>query len=121
MIKKLTQEVMDGTKKVADEVKSGGRSAYLASLGVYATAEEETKGLFSRFVAKGEKYEETQTDYVKLATDKVRKVGQQVEDKVETTVSGTLNRFGVPSRNEISTLIQRVEQLTEKVEAINAN
>lgn len=117
--KNTTPNLIDNAKKIADDAKSAGRSVYLASLGAYATAEEETRGFFDRLVDKGRTYDASRTDYVKLAADKVRNAGQTVEDKVQSTVSGTLHRVGVPSRDEIRTLISRVETLTKKVESMS--
>ncbi len=114
-----TKNLFDSAKKVADDAIETGRKMYLAGLGVYATAEEETKGFFDRMVDKGKGYNETRTDYVKLATDKAREFGRGVEDRVQTTVSSGLHRVGVPSRDEIRTLINRVEKLTKKVESMN--
>ena len=120
MFKETTKSVMDNSKKLVDEARNTGRNVYLAGLGAYATAEEETKGFFDRLVEKGEEYEGEKGSFTQRAADRVRKTGQQVEDRVETTVSETLNRVGVPSRKEIRTLINRVEKLTKKVEEINA-
>ena len=120
MFKQTRKNVFDNSKKVVDEARNAGRNAYLAGLGVYATAEEETKGFFDRLVEKGEKYEDEKGSFTQRAADQVRKTGQKVEDRVESTVSETLNRVGVPSRDEIRTLIERVEKLTQKVDEINA-
>lgn len=120
MFKQTTKNVMDNGKKIVDEARHTGRNVYLAGLGAFATAEEETKSFFERLVDKGEKFEDEHGKLSQRAADRVRKTGQEVEDRVESTVSETLNRVGVPSRKEIRTLINRVEKLTKKVDEINA-
>ena len=72
--------------------------------------------------ARGEKFEKSEKNlvskYFDKATGTAKDVGKTVEERVQGTVSGVLRRTGVPSRDEIRTLIDRVEELTQKVDAL---
>ena len=119
LLKKAVTEADTRARKVGGDVRHAGQNAYYAGVGVYATAEEETKSFFDRLVDKGKAYDEKRPDVVNETSERVRKFGQKVEDRVEQNVSSALNRVGVPSRKEIRTLINRVEKLTKKVDAMN--
>ena len=119
MLNLFRTNLRDRARKATDNVRNVGRNAYYAGVGVYAMAEEETKSVYDRLVDKGRTYDEKRPDVVKIAGDRLRETGRKVEDRVEDTVSKSLHRVGVPSRDEIRTLIDRVESLTAKVDSIN--
>jgi polyhydroxyalkanoate synthesis regulator phasin len=107
------------TKDVCDGVKRIGRGLYLVTLGAYSVAEEETRGLFDRLVERGERFEKNER-VVSGATERVKRLGKRLEETVQRTVSGTLQQAGIPSRDDIHKLTQRVEGLTRKVNQLNA-
>ncbi|MCP3978325.1 MAG: phasin family protein [bacterium] len=120
MSKAKNATLMDTTKMLGDEAMKIGRNTYLFGLGAVVTAEEEMRGVIDRMVQKGEGAQKDDALMIGKATGKVKEFGHQVEEKVESTVSATLNRAGIPNRGEIRTLIMRVEELTEKVDALAA-
>lgn len=117
---KKKDTVMDEAKRLGDEVMEFGRNTYLFGLGAVATAEEEMRGMFDRMVNKGRKVDDDHESLIGKAKEKAKDLGKTVEDRVEDTMASTLNRAGVPSRKEIRTLIARVEELTQKVDALAA-
>lgn len=122
---KMTEAVVDNAKKMGDEAYKAGRNVWLAYLGAVALADEETRGLFGRLVDRGEKFEKSDRNLFgktfDRAGDEVKKFGGKVEDTVQNGVGTVLNRAGVPSRNEIRMLIERVETLNQKVDGLNAH
>ena len=118
--KTKTETVKDSATKVKDEVVKTGRNIYLAGLGAMATAEQEARQFFDKMVDKGAQVEKREESLVDQATQTVRKVGEQVEKTFQETVSTTLNRAGIPTRDEIRTLTERVEELNTKVEKLAA-
>lgn len=121
----MTDTVVDNAKKMGDEAYKVGRNVWLAYLGAVAVADEETRGLFGRLVDRGEKFEKSDRNLLgktfDRAGDEVKKFGGKVEDTVQSGVGTVLNRAGVPSRNEIRMLIERVETLNQKVDELNAH
>jgi len=125
MVTKKKEPLIDEARRLGDEAKHVGRQAWLATLGAVELAREETEGLFERLVAKGEHVENDEDNALRKAYGRVRDTGSQMVDatskRFQGAVSGVLHRAGVPDRDEIHTLIDRVEQLTQKVNAIGAS
>lgn len=117
MTKSKTESWVESTAKVSDDLYKTGRNVYLAGLGAVAMAGEEARSVYDRFVSKGEEYEKRPN----ALFDKAKDVGRKVESRVQETVSATLNRAGVPSRDEIHMLVHRVEELTQKVDKLAAS
>ncbi len=120
------KETVNTAKTVASDVQDRAHQVWLAGLGALASAGDEGSKLFTNLVEKGEKVEKQgfdQVDKVKTKMDdtgtKVRGRAEEAWGKVESSmdrvVGGTLQRMGVPSRQEIATLTRRVEELTEAV------
>ena len=115
-----TKTAFDDVKKVGDDVRKAGRNAWLAGLGMVAYADEEARSLFGKLVDKGESFEKSERNVVGRRLDKVgeqaKELGDDIGGRVQGTVQTVLHRAGVPTSDEIHTLIQRVETLTAKVE-----
>jgi poly(hydroxyalkanoate) granule-associated protein len=115
-------------KKVwQDDVKVSAQKIWLAGLGALAVAEEEGSKLFKNLVREGEKYGEVGKETVKTgvsgakkgfdeAATKAKKSAEETWSKIEggldERLAKTLHRIGVPTRDEISALSRRVEELT---------
>jgi len=122
---KRVEKVADQAKRVREDMFKMGRNVWLAGLGAYALAEEETRGAFDRLVSRGEKFEKDEKNVVGRtidnATGRVKEIGNKVEDTVQSTVTSVLHRAGIPSRDEIRLLIDRVDELNKKVEKLKAS
>ncbi|HEV2856375.1 MAG TPA: phasin family protein [Thermoanaerobaculia bacterium] len=116
-------------KNVQEELKDSVHRIWLAGLGALAAAEEEGNKLFSRLVERGRDVEskgKVEVDKVKAEVDRMKtkaestfdtwgdKLGERFDDKL----TATLHRLGVPTRDEIRNLTQRVEELNAKVEQL---
>lgn len=99
---------------VMDNVLAAGRQVWLAGLGAVAVADEEGRNLLGRLVDEGARFEKSDRNVV---GKKLEGLGDRVESKVQRTVASMLHRVGIPTHDEIRNLIDRVERLTEKVEA----
>jgi poly(hydroxyalkanoate) granule-associated protein len=122
---KRVEKATDQAKKLGDDVGNAGRNVWLAGLGTYSWVEEQTRKTFDDMVDRGQKLEKDEknlvTKTIDEATTKAKDFGTKVEDTVHDTVTTVLHRAGVPSRDEIQTLITRVEELTKKVETLRTN
>jgi len=116
-------------KNLQDELKDSAHKIWLAGLGALAAAEEEGTKVFNRLVDRGRDVEsrgkgdfQETVDRAKAKVDEAKaKVGDTVETwsgKLDEAVTATLHRLGVPTREEIRTLTQRVEELNAKVEQL---
>lgn len=116
-------------KNLQDELKESAHRIWLAGLGVMAAAGEEGTKAFNHLVDRGRELEsknkvefKAQADKAKEQFDKAKTKaeGQWEEwgDKLDEMLTRSLHRLGVPTRDEIRTLTQRVEELTAKVEGL---
>ena len=116
-------------KTVQEDLKESAHRIWLAGLGALAAAEQEGTKMFNRLVDRGRDFEAKGRTEAKDQYDKAREQfdkakGQakdtldNVGEKVDEMVTAALHRLGVPTREEIHTLTQRVEELNAKVEAL---
>jgi poly(hydroxyalkanoate) granule-associated protein len=116
-------------KKLQDDLKDSAHKIWLAGLGALAAAEEEGVKVFNRLVDRGRDVESRGKGEVKEQVDRAKSQFDQAKAKAETTfeswsgkvdeaVTSALHRLGVPTREEIRTLTQRVEELNAKVEML---
>ena len=118
---KKKANVKDTVMDMGAELKNYGRNMWLAGLGVVAVADEEARNVFDQLVSRGEKVEKDIEKKESVlgktfdnASDAFKTVGKKVEDGVQKTTETALHTMGIPTHNEIQTLIRRVEQLTRK-------
>lgn len=120
-------------KTLQDDLRESAHRIWLAGLGALAAAEQEGSKMFNRLVERGRDFEtkgksEFKGQYEKARTEvkdqyeKARSQAQStfdnVGEKVDEMVTAALHRLGVPTREEIHTLTQRVEELNAKVESL---
>ena len=115
----------DKGKKVQEEIKESAHKVWLAGLGALAAAEEEGAKVFNTLVERGEKYESRGKEELAKVKEKVEgafgkaegsweKLGDSFDDKV----AGVIQKLGVPTSDEITTLTQKVEELTKQVDQL---
>jgi poly(hydroxyalkanoate) granule-associated protein len=120
-------DLRDDAKTAGQQV---GRQAWLAALGTVASVENLAQRGFAALVAKGKKVtlprlpeSDDVVESLQQAAGRAREIGESVGQKasrlVEKGSEKMLDRFGVPSKNDIQTLLKQVQQLTAKVERMN--
>lgn len=112
-------------RNVQEELKESVHRIWLAGLGALAAAEEEGTRLFTRLVDRGRDVEakgKVEVDKVKAEVEKMKaKAENTFEDwgsRFDDALTTALHRLGVPTRDEIRNLTQRVEELNAKVESL---
>jgi len=116
-------------KKLQDELMESAHRIWLAGLGALAAAEEEGSKVFSRLVERGKDVEsrgkETASDAKEQVKSKFEDVKSQASnawsglgDKLDDTLTSALHRLGVPTRDEIHSLTQKIEELNAKVDQL---
>ncbi|MCU0303715.1 MAG: phasin family protein [Thermoanaerobaculales bacterium] len=112
-------------KEIKYEVTENAHQIWLAGLGAVAMAQEEGGKLFSTLVKKGEGYEKIGRDKVGQAMGAVSGVKVVAESYWETfertlddKVTAVIHRLGVPTKDEIDILTERVEKLTSAIDKL---
>ena len=112
--------------QLAAKIKDSARQIWLAGLGAYTKAEEDTGRFFDRLVQEGEQLEnktrgvvEKQIKSVEDRVGDVRERATGTWDKLETLfderVSGALRRLGIHRREEIEAMERRIEALESEL------
>lgn len=118
MTKKTT-----GDKDIRGELRESAHRIWLAGLGALAVAEEEGGKMFQNLVDRGKDWEEKRKDEAESrwseGRSRVRGKIDDIEQELEDRIAHAMHRFGVPSRDEIRDLSDRVEELTEKIDKLN--
>jgi polyhydroxyalkanoate synthesis regulator phasin len=116
----VTESVVGRATKFGDELIGVGKAVFHAGVGVIVATEEQARETFGRMVDRGKNYESDEGRLFSRAKREAREIGQQMEQGVEKAVAASLSRAGVPNRDEINQLINRVEALTHTVEELAA-
>ena len=114
-IKKKKEDLIPGLKDSAYNI-------WLAGLGAYSVAGEEGTRLFKQLVDKGSELDAANKERINHLAQSVRGLKGDAKDAltmvttpIEAGVASVMQRLGVPSRDEIVNLTQRVEELTRMV------
>lgn len=117
----------DHHQQLADRIKDSARQIWLAGLGAYTKAEEDTGRFFDRLVKEGEDLEgktrgavERQVraveDRVGEVKDRATGTWDRLESVFDQRVSRALERLSIPSAARMRALEQRVEALEKALE-----
>ncbi len=121
----------DGSHMLSNKIKASARQIWLAGLGAYNKAEEDTGKFFEKLVKEGEEIENKTRSTVKKQIQAVEDTVEDVKTKASGTlgklesvfderVSRALGRLGIPSKKDIDDLTQKVENLEKEIDALKA-
>lgn len=116
----------DQSAQLSEKIKESARQIWLAGLGAYTKAEEDTGKIFDKLVKEGEEIENLTRGVVekqfKAVEDKVEGVREKasgtigkLESVFDQRVSSALERLGIPSNAHIAELERRIEMLETKL------
>lgn len=115
--------------QLAGKIKGSARQIWLAGLGAYTKAEEDTGRFFDRLVQEGEQLEnrtrgvvEKQIRSVEDRVEGVRERATGTWDRLEhlfdERVSGALRRLGIHRKEDIEALESRIEALEAELSVL---
>lgn len=108
-------------ERLGKEVTDAGRNLWLAGLGVMAELQTEGKKLFDTLVERGAEFDKGQVQrFEKKLGNRVDAWRDQLEHRVEGAVTGTMKRFGMPTREDLEALSARLETLSSKIDQVTA-
>ena len=126
--------IQDKAEQIKRTISGSAQHIWMAGVGAFNRAQEEGTRLFEALVKEGMNIE---SNTRKLATGKVDAVRDAVEERVgqvrgraadtwdrlekvfEERVQRALTRLGVPGREEIAALIDRVDQLNRELRKLS--
>lgn len=118
----MSDKDSDQNNQLSEKIKESARQIWLAGLGAYNKAEEDTGKIFERLVKEGEELENMTRGAVEKRFKAVEEHVGDVKEKASGTfgklenvfdqrVSAALSRLGIPTQKQIEDLQERVAQL----------
>ena len=117
---------MSSTKKkiksTARDIQESANQIWLAGLGAFSNAQEESEKVFESLVKQGQEFENKTSNNVrkqiKVAEGRVQSIRNRANSSVEKLelvfeerVQQVLAKLGVPSQNDLEVLNQKIEEL----------
>lgn len=115
---------MSTISKITNGVLGTTRQFYLAGLGVVATVSDQGSKAFNVLVEKGQaKKAVVEEDEQKEAfiTANIKRVAEKASDRVQEGVAVVLGKMGIPTQEDVRAFTASIEQLTERVNAMQKN
>ncbi len=122
----------DSDPQLAAKIKDSARQIWLAGLGAYTKAEEDTGRFFDRLVQEGEQLEsktrgvvekqiKSVEDRVGGVRDRATGTWDKLEHLFDERVSGALRRLGIRRKEEIDALELRIDALEQELARLKSN
>lgn len=123
--------------KLTGKVRDSAHQIWLAALGAYAKAEEESVKVIESLIKEGEEVESRATEVTNetfAKTNELRERANQsieelkaklneslekVESFMEQGVERVVHLLGMPSKSDVDTLIKKVDALNKSVKALS--
>jgi poly(hydroxyalkanoate) granule-associated protein len=120
---------VDQHSQLSDKIKESARQIWLAGLGAYNKAEEDTGKIFEKLVKEGEELESVTRGAVEKRFKAVEGRVEGVRDKASNTfgklenvfdqrVSAALDRLGIPTKAEVDALKKQIKQLEARLKKL---
>ncbi len=116
--------LLPGPGAVVSGLVRGARAAWWAGLGVVGAVQDAGTQVFDALVEEGRSWERARRERTEAMSRRVQrmtdepKVVQAVEERVQADVNDILRRVGVPSRDDLEELRERVDALGARIEAL---
>ena len=118
--------VAEQSAQLSEKIKESARQIWLAGLGAYTKAEEDTGKIFDKLVKEGEEIENLTRGVVEKQFKAVENKVEGVKEKASGTigklesvfdqrVSSALERLGIPSNSHVAALEKRIAELEAKL------
>lgn len=109
-------------KSTAKDIQESANQIWLAGLGAFSNAQEESEKVFESLVKQGQEFENKTSNNVrkqiKVAESRVQTIRHRANSSVvkleqvfEERVQQVLAKLGVPSQNDLEVLNQKIEEL----------
>jgi len=125
---KLIGKTVDKSQELTEKALDRNRDIWLAGLGAFSKARDESGELFNKLIETGEKFEDKYKQLVDDSSDtaikkvtnlfdKIPNPSSKIEDIFDSRVARALKRLGVmPTINALQTLSDRVDNLNTLIE-----
>lgn len=124
----LVGKTVDKSQELTEKALDRNRDIWLAGLGAFSKARDESGELFNKLIETGEKFEDKYKQLVDDSSDsamkkvtnlfdKIPSPSDKIEDIFDSRVARALKRMGImPTINALQTLSERVDNLNTLIE-----
>jgi len=91
------------------------RKAFLANLGAWAMAQEESQKFANHLVERGEKWEKKAQSWLKGLRRNSQKRFASTQDELSNRMSNVLGSMALPTKQDVAELDAKIAQLMESV------
>ena len=121
-------KTVDKSQELTEKALDRNRDIWLAGLGAFSKARDESGEMFNKLIESGEKFEDkykqmvddSSDSAIKKVTklfDKIPSPSDKIEDIFDSRVARALKRMGImPTINALQTLSERVDDLSALIE-----
>jgi poly(hydroxyalkanoate) granule-associated protein len=125
----LSEKDIEQSSQLSEKIKESARQIWLAGLGAYNKAEEDTGKIFDRLVKEGEELENLTRGAVEKRFKVVEEHVEDVREKATGTfgklegvfdqrVSAALSRLGIPTQKQVEVLTARIDKLEAQLKKL---
>jgi len=125
----LSEKDIEQSSQLSEKIKESARQIWLAGLGAYNKAEEDTGKIFERLVKEGEELENLTRGAVEKRFKVVEEHVEDVREKATGTfgklegvfdqrVSAALSRLGIPTQKQVEVLTARIDELEAQLKKL---
>lgn len=101
-----------------EELWESAGKIWLAGLGAMALAEEEGSKFFRKLVERGEEFQDKGRERLDEVRERAEKRWEEIGDNFDKKVAEAMERLGVPTKDEVKELNERLEKLNAKLEEV---
>ena len=116
---------LPGPGSVVSGLVRGARAAWWAGLGVVGAVQDASTQVFDALVEEGRSWERARRERTEATARRVRRVTDESDairaaaERARTELSSMLRRVGVPSRDDVEELREKVDALGTQIEALS--
>jgi len=116
---------LPGPGAVAAGMVRGVRAAWWAGLGVVGAVQDASTQVFDALVDEGRSWVQARRERTEATARRVRRMTNEsdvvraVEERVQADVNDILRRVGVPSRDDVEALREKVDALGARIETLS--
>ena len=123
MTAKVQPPTPESSSNGRSHLVSGVQNALRTSMGVFSMGREEVETVINRMIEKGELTEIDGKRILSNLFDRpkkgVRQINEKVSSALDESIIATLNLFNIPTRSDLQTLSEKINDLAEKVDELS--
>ncbi len=98
----------------------GTRKVVVTAVGLGAVAQEKSGQLFTKLVEQGETRQARRQERLEALAQRRAETNKRVGEELDRRIGNWLNLFNIPSKADIDALTTKINDISERLEVLNA-